>query len=37
MPVDGLEVGSDQAGLVGPYPADNQFHGTIESVRIDLD
>ena len=37
MPVDGLEVGSDQAGQVGPYPADNQFHGTIESVCIDLD
>ena len=37
MPVDGLEVGSDQGGPVGPYPADHQFRGTIESVRIDLD
>jgi arylsulfatase A-like enzyme len=37
MPADGLEVGSDQAGLVGPYPADNQFRGTIASVGIVLD
>ncbi|HOB99093.1 MAG TPA: arylsulfatase [Verrucomicrobiota bacterium] len=37
MPVDGLEVGSDQAGLVGPYSNDNQFRGRIESVRIVLD
>lgn len=37
MPVDGLEVGSDQAGLVGPYAADNRFRGTIRSVRIDLE
>jgi len=37
MPVDGLEVGSDQAGLVGPYSTDNQFRGRIESVRIVLD
>ena len=37
MPVDGLEVGSDQAGLVGPYSTDNRFRGAIESVRIVLD
>ena len=37
MPVDGLDVGSDQAGLVGPYPDENRFGGTIESVRIELD
>jgi len=37
MPVDGLEVGRDEAGLVGPYTADNRFRGTIESVRIELD
>jgi arylsulfatase A-like enzyme len=37
MPVDGLEVGLDAAGLVGPYSANNQFHGTIDSVRIQLE
>ncbi len=37
MPVDGLEVGSDEAGLVGSYTTENQFSGTIESVRIELD
>jgi len=37
MPVDGLEVGSDEAGQVGPYPAENRFRGTIESVRIELE
>lgn len=37
MPVDGLEVGSDQAGLVGPYSADNQFRGTIKSVLIQIE
>jgi arylsulfatase len=36
MPVDGLDVGSDEAGLVGPYPEQNQFNGTIESVLIEL-
>jgi hypothetical protein len=37
MPIDGLDVGSDQGGLVGPYPADNRFDGTIESVLIELE
>lgn len=37
MPVNGLEVGSDAAGLVGPYSQDNKFHGTIDSVVIELD
>jgi arylsulfatase len=37
MPVDGLDVGSDTAGCVGPYSKDNQFGGTIDSVVIDLD
>ncbi len=36
MPVDGLDVGSDSEGLVGPYSAENKFAGTIESVRIEL-
>ncbi|HNQ89907.1 MAG TPA: arylsulfatase [Verrucomicrobiota bacterium] len=37
MPVDGLEVGSDEGGQVGPYPADNAFRGAIDSVRVDLE
>lgn len=36
MPVDGLDVGSDTAGLVGPYSEANKFGGTIDSVRIEL-
>jgi len=36
MPVDGLDVGSDEAGQVGPYSQDNKFNGTIESVIIEL-
>jgi arylsulfatase len=36
MPVDGLEVGSDAGGLVGPYSAENKFNGTIEQVVIEL-
>jgi arylsulfatase len=37
MPVDGLDVGSDSAGAVGPYQTPNTFTGTIESVTIELD
>jgi arylsulfatase len=37
MPVDGLDVGSDTAGLVGPYSKKNQFGGTIESVVVELE
>jgi arylsulfatase len=37
MPVDGLEVGSDAGGLVGPYSQDNKFHGSIDSVLIELE
>ncbi|HWX23130.1 MAG TPA: arylsulfatase [Candidatus Binatia bacterium] len=37
MPQDGLEVGSDQGGLVGPYSEANRFTGSIESVLIELD
>jgi arylsulfatase len=36
MPMDGLEVGSDDAGLVGPYSAENKFNGTVDSVVIEL-
>lgn len=36
MPVDGLDVGSDTGGLVGPYGEDNNFNGTIESLVIKL-
>jgi arylsulfatase len=37
MPTDGLDVGSDTAGCVGPYSSENQFGGTIASVVIDLE
>jgi arylsulfatase len=36
MPVDGLEVGSDAGGMVGPYSSDNKFDGSIDSVVIEL-
>ncbi|RYX86435.1 arylsulfatase [bacterium] len=36
MPADGLNVGRDGGGLVGNYTAENDFNGTIESVRIEL-
>jgi len=35
-PLDGLEVGKDGGGLVGTYPEDNSFTGTIESVEVHL-
>ncbi|BDI28787.1 hypothetical protein CCAX7_008380 [Capsulimonas corticalis] len=37
MPVDGLDIGSDRGGRVGPYGASNAFPGTITSVTIDLE
>ena len=37
MPVDGLEVGLDAAGVVGPYSGENKFEGTVESVTIELE
>jgi len=37
MPTDGLDVGADEGGLVGPYPDRNPFSGTIDSVVITLD
>jgi arylsulfatase len=36
MPVDGLQVGSDQSGTVGDYAAPNPFRGKIEKVVITL-
>jgi arylsulfatase A-like enzyme len=36
MPVDGLEVGSDQKGAVGDYEVPNEFVGTIGEVRLKL-
>ncbi|HET6407685.1 MAG TPA: hypothetical protein VFG14_07375, partial [Chthoniobacteraceae bacterium] len=37
MPVDGLDVGSDDGGLVGEYAELNEFGGIIESLTIELD
>jgi arylsulfatase len=37
MPTDGLDVGEDTGGLVGPYSEDNAFRGRIESVAIKLE
>ncbi|MCA9063141.1 MAG: arylsulfatase [Planctomycetaceae bacterium] len=36
MPLDGLQVGCDQAGLVGSYQDSFPFDGTIESAEIRL-
>jgi arylsulfatase len=36
MPTDGLNVGRDEGGLVGPYAAQNDFTGTIETITIEL-
>jgi arylsulfatase len=37
MPTDGLDVGSDEDGAVGPYAAPNRFNGAIDSITIELD
>ena len=37
MPADGLDVGEDAGGLVGPYKEENGFGGRIESVHIKLE
>ncbi|BCM89687.1 arylsulfatase [Abditibacteriota bacterium] len=37
QPVDGLDVGADTAGAVGPYDTPNPFNGDIESATIDLE
>lgn len=36
MPVDGLQVGHDSGGLVGPYDKNNQFSGTVQQITIEL-
>jgi arylsulfatase len=38
QPVDGLQVGRDSAGAVGPYPATGgfPFGGTVESVTLEV-
>ena len=36
MPADGLDIGSDQGGAVGPYSTPNKFSGRIESVIVEL-
>ena len=37
MPVDGLQVGRDEGGAVGPYASPNPYKGTIHSVVVELD
>ena len=36
MPIDGLEVGRDEGGVVGEYSAPFAFEGTIDSVVAEL-
>ena len=36
MPVDGLQVGTDEGGLVDEYPIPVEFQGKIQSVDIRL-
>ncbi len=37
MPTDGLDVGSDKNGAVGPYASPNPYGGRIGSVVIEID
>jgi arylsulfatase len=37
QPADGLDVGSDEGGAVGPYTTPNKFTGTIKAITIELD
>jgi len=37
QPADGIDVGSDEGGAVGPYSTPNTFTGTIESITVELD
>ena len=37
MPLDGVSIGSDTGGPVGPYQAPNPWSGTVDAVTIDLD
>lgn len=34
MPIDGLQVGTDTGGVVGEYPSDFAFDGTIKEARV---
>ena len=36
-PTDGLDVGTDGGGAVGPYSSPNKFAGKIESIVLELD
>jgi len=36
QPVDGLQVGRDEAGAVGPYESPNPFGGSVESVLVEV-
>lgn len=36
QPVDGLQVGRDAAGAVGPYVSPHAFKGTVESVVVEI-
>ncbi|MEC5126160.1 arylsulfatase [Verrucomicrobiales bacterium BCK34] len=37
QPQDGLDVGLDKGGMVGPYDAKNEFPGTIHSLELNLE
>ena len=37
MPADGLDVGSDGGGAVGPYSSPNNFNGTIDTITLELE
>jgi arylsulfatase A-like enzyme len=37
QPADGLDVGSDEGGAVGPYKTPNKFTGLIEVITLELD
>ncbi|WP_165066306.1 arylsulfatase [Paludisphaera rhizosphaerae] len=36
QPVDGLQVGRDAAGTVGPYASPHAFKGTVDSVLVEI-
>ena len=36
MPADGLDIGTDEGGFVGPYLTSKKFDGVIESVVIEV-
>lgn len=37
QPADGLQVGRDAAGTVGPYGSPNPFRGTVDSVIVEVE